>query len=120
MSGSTYSAASNSLTALLLIANLTFASEVDLAVSSAVGYPIRFNRHLLASLQTRSPSPVLDSALCSESGLELIHQLLVCNGCYGYLLAASKTNDCARGTQDDSGGVKASTLSQQTTQEPQG
>jgi hypothetical protein len=29
-----------SLTVLLLIASLTFASEVDLAVSSAVGYPM--------------------------------------------------------------------------------
>ncbi len=31
----------------------------------------------------------------------------VCNGCYGYLLAASEINDCAKGTQDNPVGVTA-------------
>jgi len=33
----------------------------------------------------------------------------VCNGCAGYLLAASETNDCAKGTQDNPVGVTACT-----------
>jgi hypothetical protein len=31
----------------------------------------------------------------------------VCNSCYGYLLAASEINDCARGIQDNPVGVTA-------------
>lgn len=38
----------------------------------------------------------------------------VCNGCYGYLLAASEVNDCARGTQGNSVGVTACTHSRRS------
>jgi hypothetical protein len=31
----------------------------------------------------------------------------MCNGCYGYLLAASEINDCVKSTQDNLGGVTA-------------
>jgi hypothetical protein len=44
-----------SLTALLLIASLTFASEVDLAVSSAVGYPMHRFQPRSARL---APNPI--------------------------------------------------------------
>src|SRR5271170_4435196 len=38
----------------------------------------------------------------------------ICNGCYGYLLASSEINDCARGTQDNPVGVTACTHSQRS------